>query len=58
MTSEIWRAIHIAEQAVNQSWRNSDISEQTAKAFSQLIQRSAREVICKVIMLSLKYINR
>jgi len=43
MTSEIWRAIHIAEQAVNQSWRNSDISEQTAKAFSQLIQRSARE---------------
>ena len=54
MTSEIWRAIHIAEQAVNQSWRNSDISEQTAKAFSQLIQRSAREVIYKVIMISLK----
>lgn len=43
MTSEIWKAIHIAEQAVNQSWRNSDISEETAKAFSKFIQRSARE---------------
>jgi len=45
MTSEIWKAIHIAQQAVNQSWRNSDISEETAKAFGQFIQRSAREVI-------------
>ena len=45
MTPEMWKAIHIAEQAVNQSWRNNDLSEETAKAFSQFIQRSAREVI-------------
>lgn len=45
MTSEIWKAIHIAEQAVNQSWRNNDLSEETAKAFSRLLQKSAREVI-------------
>ena len=45
MTSEIWKAIYIAGQAVNQSWRNSDLSEETAKAFSQFLQRSAREVI-------------
>lgn len=43
MTSEIWKAIHIAEQAVNQSWRNNDLSEETAKAFSRLLQKSARE---------------
>ncbi|XP_078374517.1 phosphoinositide 3-kinase adapter protein 1-like [Oculina patagonica] len=43
MTPELWKAIFIAEQAVNESWRNSELGEETAKAFSQLIQKSARE---------------
>ncbi|XP_078374057.1 uncharacterized protein LOC144657583 isoform X1 [Oculina patagonica] len=43
MTPELWKAIFIAEQAVNESWRNSEFGEETAKAFSQLIQKSARE---------------
>ena len=47
MTPELWKAIYIAEQAVNESWRNSNLCEETAKAFSQLVQKTAREVITK-----------
>jgi len=44
MTPEMWKAIFIAEQAVNESWRNHNLSEETAKTFSQLIQKCARQV--------------
>lgn len=44
MTPEMWKAIFIAEQAVNESWRNHNLSEETAKTFSQFIQKCARQV--------------
>ena len=44
MTPELWKAIFIAEQAVNESWRNNRLGEETVKAFSQFIQKSARQV--------------
>lgn len=43
MTPELWKAIFIAEQAVNESWRNNRLGEETVKAFSQFIQKSARQ---------------
>lgn len=44
MTPEMWKAIFLAEQAVNESWRNHNLSEETAKTFSQFIQKCARQV--------------
>ena len=44
MTPEMWKAVFIAEQAVNESWRNHNLSEETAKTFSQFIQKCARQV--------------
>lgn len=43
VTPEMWKAIFIAEQAVNESWRNHNLSEETAKTFSQFIQKCARQ---------------
>ena len=41
---DLWKAITIAEQAVNESWRNNQLGEETAELFSQFIRRSAKEV--------------
>ena len=53
----MWKAIFIAEQAVNESWRNHNLSEETAKTFSQFIQKCARQVkaylICESVYLLL-----
>ena len=50
MTPDLQKAIFIAEQAVNESWRNSNLREETVQAFRQLIQVTFRKRLREFVL--------